>query len=73
MGEAPRSIVTASEEISIPCWTIALFRPQLEEQRVFQNEIVAVTGAAHPEENALKPYIRGFVVVLLQQCHTHET
>jgi hypothetical protein len=51
MGEALRGIVTASEEISIPCWTIALFRPQLKEQRAFQNENVAVTGAAQPEEN----------------------
>ena len=56
MGEALRRVVTASEEISIPCRTIALFRPQLEEQRAFQNEIVAVTGAAQPEENA-SPYM----------------
>ena len=34
-----------------------LFRPQLEEQRPFQNEIVAVTGAAQPEKNALKPVL----------------
>src|SRR5207244_2523705 len=57
MGEALRGIVTAGEEISIPCRTIALFRPQLEEQRAFQNEIVAVTGAAKPEKNALKPVL----------------
>ena len=57
MGEALRGVVTASEEISIPCRTIALFRPQLEEQRAFQNENVAVTGAAQPEENALEPVL----------------
>jgi len=57
MGEALRGVVTASEEISIPCRTIALFRPQLEEQCAFQNEIVAVTGAAQPEENALEPVL----------------
>jgi hypothetical protein len=57
MGETLRGVVTASEEISIPCRTIALFRPQLEEQRAFQNENVAVTGAAQPEENALEPYL----------------
>src|SRR5436309_15199973 len=57
MGEALRGIVTAGEEISIPCRTIALYRPQLEEQRAFQNEIVAVTGAAQPEEDALKPVL----------------
>jgi hypothetical protein len=34
-----------------------LFRPQLEEQRAFQNEIVVVTGAAQPEENSLKPVL----------------
>lgn len=54
MGEALRGVVTASEEISIPCRTIALFRPQLKEQRAFQNENVAVTGAAQPEESALE-------------------
>jgi len=32
MGEALRGVVTASKEISVPCRTIALFRPQLEEQ-----------------------------------------
>jgi hypothetical protein len=31
-----------------------LFRPQLEEQRAFQNENVAVTGAAQPEENTFE-------------------
>ena len=54
MGEALRGVVTTSEEISISCRTIALFGPQLEEQRTFQNEIVMVTGAAQSEENALK-------------------
>jgi|SRR5580700_2932024 len=39
------------------CRTIALFRSQLEEQRAFQNENVAVTGAAQPEENALEPVL----------------
>jgi hypothetical protein len=34
MGEALRGVVTASEEISISCRTIALFRPQLKEQRL---------------------------------------
>jgi hypothetical protein len=57
MGEALRGVVTASEEISIPCRTIALFRPQLEEQRALQNENVAVTRAAQPEENALEPVL----------------
>jgi len=57
MGEALRGVVTASEEISIPCRTIALFRPQLEEQRALQNEIVVVTGAAQPEENTLEPVL----------------
>jgi hypothetical protein len=36
---------------------LASFRPQLKEQRAFQNEIVALTGAAQPEENALKPVL----------------
>jgi hypothetical protein len=54
MGEALPGVVTVSKEISIPCRTIALFRSQVEEQRAFQNENVAVTGAAQPEENALK-------------------
>jgi hypothetical protein len=57
IGEARRGVVTASEEISILCRTIALFCPQLEEKRAFQNEIVAVTGAAQPEESALKPVL----------------
>jgi hypothetical protein len=57
IGEARRGVVTASEEISILCRTIALFRPQLEEKRAFQNEIVVVTGAAQPEESALKPVL----------------
>jgi hypothetical protein len=57
MGEALRRVVAASEKISIPCRTIALFRPQLEEQCAFQNEIVAVTGAAQPEEHALQPVL----------------
>src|SRR3984893_18522469 len=57
MSEALWGIVTASEEISIPCRTIALFRPQLEEQRAFQNENVTVTGAAQPEENTLEPVL----------------
>jgi len=56
-GEALRGVVTASEEISIPCRTIALFRPQLEEKRAFQNENVAVTGAAQPEENTFEPVL----------------
>jgi hypothetical protein len=34
-----------------------LFRPELKEQRAFQNENVAVTGAAQPEENAFEPYL----------------
>jgi hypothetical protein len=34
-----------------------LFRPQLEEQRALQNENVAVTGVAQPEENALEPVL----------------
>jgi hypothetical protein len=33
IGEPLRGVVTVSEEISIPCRTITLFRPQLEEQR----------------------------------------
>jgi hypothetical protein len=37
--------------------TVSAFRPQLEEQRAFQNEIIVVTGAAQPEENALKPVL----------------
>src|SRR5713226_5578719 len=57
MVEPFRGVVTANEEISIPCRTITLFRPQLEEQRAFQNENVAVTGAAQPEENALEPVL----------------
>jgi hypothetical protein len=57
MGEPLRGVVTASQEISIPCRTIALFRPKLEEQRAFQNENVAVTGAAQPEENTLEPVL----------------
>ncbi len=57
MGEALRGVVTASEEIGIPCRTIALFRPQLKEQRAFQNENVAVTGAAQPEENTFEPVL----------------
>jgi len=32
-------------------------KPQLEEQRAFQNENVVVTGAAQPEENALEPVL----------------
>jgi len=57
MGEALRDVVTASEEISISCRTITLFRPQLKEQRAFQNENVAVTGAAQPEENTFEPVL----------------
>ena len=57
MGEPLRGVVTASQEISIPCRTIALFRPQLKEQRAFQNENVAVTGAAQPEENTFEPVL----------------
>jgi hypothetical protein len=34
-----------------------LFRPQLEKERAFQNEIVVVTGAAQPEENTLQPVL----------------
>src|SRR6266446_9518141 len=47
----------ARKSASLPCRTIALFRPQLEEQRTFQNEVVVVTGAAQPEENALEPVL----------------
>jgi len=57
MGEALRGVVTVSEEISIPCRTITLFRPELEKQRALQNENVAVTGTAQPEENALEPVL----------------
>jgi hypothetical protein len=38
MGEPLRGVVATSQEISIPCRTIRLFRPQFEEQRAFQNE-----------------------------------
>jgi hypothetical protein len=34
-----------------------LFRPQLEEQRAFQNENIAVMRAAQPEQNALEPVL----------------
>jgi hypothetical protein len=34
-----------------------LFRPQLEEQRTFQNEVVVVTGAAQREENTFEPVL----------------
>ena len=34
-----------------------MFCPKLEEQRAFQYENVAVTGAAQPEENALEPVL----------------
>jgi hypothetical protein len=54
VGEAFRGIVSAREEIGIPRWTIALFRPKLEEQRAFENKNIAVTRAAQPEENALQ-------------------
>src|SRR6266853_1590176 len=54
VGEAFRGIVAAREEIGIPRWTIALFRPKLEEQRAFENKNIAVTRAAQPEENALR-------------------
>lgn len=57
VGQALRGVVTPSEEISIPCRTIRLFRPQLEEQCAFQNENVAVTGATQPEENTLEPVL----------------
>jgi hypothetical protein len=60
MGEALRGVVTASEEISVPCRTIALFRPQLKELRAFQNENVAVTGVSQPEKNTFEPYLTRF-------------
>ena len=57
MGEALRGVATASEEISIRCRTITLFRPQLKEQPALQNENVAVTKAAQPEENTFEPVL----------------
>jgi hypothetical protein len=57
MGEPLRGVVTVSEEISIPCRTIALFRPPLEDQCAFENENVAVTGAAQSEENTFEPVL----------------
>jgi len=57
MGEALRGVVAVSEEISIPCRTIALFRPQLKEQRAFQNENVAVTERLSRKRMRSSPYL----------------